>query len=196
MIKPILPTDFFSKFLKGNGKPNIFKLEKETGFTIGQFLKNSKKAVTAEAKSKLAKKHQVSLLGALAYVGNITKEDIVQMVEEKCNPRVYSGIFFKDRSNMTYHFNPPNPTLPLGVNEGDRAVITVVGMYADNDCIVDIVKFGGMAHSPFNGNPLHITREVRSITPFEAGNRASKGVIKELDSPIELVGEWGFLRHP
>jgi len=184
----------FKDFQDSNGKFVMSRLRQFSGFSINKFLENAKEAITKEARERKIRKYHISLLGTLAYIGNLTQEEIINMAQNKANPKIYSGIFFNDGSHMTYHFNPNNPIMPMSVKDGDRATVEVVGSYLDSECSVDIVRWNGLTHSPFNGNVLHITRETKNISPYEAGGRASKGEIEYLDTPIELVGEWGFFR--
>jgi len=187
-------------FLNKKGEPIIDRLEKFSNFSIGQFLKNSKKAVTIEAQMKLEKKHDISLLGALAYAGDISVREIIKMAKDKSNPKIFSAIFFDDGSHMTYHFNPNNPIMPFAVKEGDKDEVKIIGRYEDEDCKVDIVSWKGLFISPFNTNVFHITREIKNISAFEAGNRANRASspdntspnINYLTKPKQIIGHWGY----
>lgn len=61
---------------------------------------------------------------------------------------VYTGIFFPDGTHMTWNFNPPNPEFPIGVEEGEKAIVKVIGRYEDSQLECLIVTWKGNKYQP------------------------------------------------
>ncbi len=100
----------------------------------------------------------------------------------------FTGIFFKDKTHMTWHHGSPLKR-PEGVEPGDKARVKVVGKYSDNQVACHIVEWEGKKKQP-SGKLLHITTRVTNGgKPVMSGERATKKGYKEV-TPFYLEGAW------
>lgn len=109
--------------------------------------------------------------------------------------KIYSGIFLEDGSHVTFDFNPGEPSLPNGVEEGDVAVIEVVGEYSDDLVSCEIVEVDGLRTQCSKNTLLHITTWLADgVKAFQSGLRATKNAdkISYFENSKIKQGVWDF----
>jgi len=113
------------------------------------------------------------------------------MRKVKMIKHTYTGIFFEDGTHMTWHFDLENILFfPDGVEEGDFAIVKVVGKYEDEEVACFIVEWEEKSKTDI-GIYLHITTKAK-IEPYYSGIRATENGWKYLDRPYYLKGIWRY----
>lgn len=101
--------------------------------------------------------------------------------------QTFTGIFFKDKTHMTWHFGTPLEW-PEGVNPGDTTKVKVIGTYSDDQVSCYVVEWENYKKQP-GGTLLHITTKVENGgKPVMSGERATeKGYTKIEHSYLEGI---------
>ena len=103
----------------------------------------------------------------------------------------FDGRVAADEVHMTWKFprGEGEGNYPPRIKAGDKAKVTVVGYYADDELVCLVCKLGGKETQPDSKTPLHITLFTkRGVKPVESGRRANNKTI--LLPSYEIVGTW------